>query len=166
VLNGNGELLGLIHQSTINSDHYAVDPNLSTTFQLTGLSINDVTLSKSFIRTALPKEQNAALLTLMMAKQKGDSLKLSQYIDDFIAAFPTSNDGYLGFASMETLFSLAANVEASEHNSDDWVYHKASDTHQGSYVIQKTHDNRTSSDYLDLIGTLDNEHVIVIQVHV
>lgn len=101
VLNGNGELLGLIHQSTINSDHYAVDPNLSTTFQLTGLSINDVTLSKSFIRTALPKEQNAALLTLMMAKQKGDSLKLSQYIDDFIAAFPTSNDGYFEHAQQE-----------------------------------------------------------------
>ena len=90
---------------------------------------------------------------------------IGRFIDEnhVVPDYSTSNDGYLGFASMETLFSLAANVEASEHNSDDWVYHKASDTHKGSYVIQKTHDNRTSSDYLDLIGTLDNEHVIVIQ---
>lgn len=101
VLNSNGQLLGLVQESTITTDHYAVDANLNSTFYLTGLSINDATMSKSFIRTALPKEQDAALLTLMMAKQKGDSLKLSRYINDFIEAFPKSNDGYFEHAQQE-----------------------------------------------------------------
>ena len=101
VLNSGGQLLGLIQESTITTDHYAVDANLNTTFHLTGLSLNDAVMSKSFIRTALPQEQDAALLTLMMAKQKGDSIKLSQYINDFIEAFPKANDGYFEHAQLE-----------------------------------------------------------------
>lgn len=101
VLNNDGQLLGLIQESTITTDHYAVDANLNATFHLTGLSINDATMNKTFIRTALPDDQDAALLTLMMAKQKGDSLHLAKYIDDFIEAFPKANDGYFEHAQQE-----------------------------------------------------------------
>ncbi|MCR4717492.1 MAG: cell wall metabolism sensor histidine kinase WalK [Lachnospiraceae bacterium] len=90
---------------------------------------------------------------------------IGQFIDEntVVPDYSTSNDGYLGFASMEMLFSLAANVTASEPNTNEWVYKKSGDTEEGSYVIQKTHDNRTQSDYLDLVGKLNNGHVIVIQ---
>lgn len=92
---------------------------------------------------------------------------IGSFVDEntVILDYSTSSDGYMGRASMEKLFRLAANAQASE--SDTWRFKQAEDTSvQGSYIIQKNHDNVTSSDYLDLIGTLDNGHVIVIQTPV
>ena len=88
---------------------------------------------------------------------------IGSFIDDshVLLDYSTSSDGYLGRASMESLFSLAAKTQSSESESE--FKFKTTEGHTGDFTIQRSHDNRTSSDYLDLIGTLNNGHVIVIQ---
>lgn len=79
--------------------------------------------------------------------------------------YSTSSEGYMGYSSMEKLFQLAANVQASE--GEEWQFNDSyEEKEKGTYILQKNHDNHTSSDYLNLIGTLDNGHVIVIQTPV
>ncbi len=87
---------------------------------------------------------------------------IGRFVDEntVVPDYSTSSDGSMGQVSMVKLFSLAAKAQASE--GSDWRFNKAG-SDKGSYIIQKTHDNTTDSDYLNLIGTLDNKRVIVIQ---
>lgn len=79
-----------------------------------------------------------------------------------VVDYSTSSDGYMGQASMIKWFQLVADARASEENT--WQYYQAGEgERKGSYIVQKNHDNKTSSDYLDLIGTLANGHIIVIR---
>ena len=91
---------------------------------------------------------------------------IGYFLDDsnVVVDYSTSSEGYMGRASMEKLFQLAVNVKSSD--SSEWKLPDAQEYDKGFYIIQKNHDTRTSSTYLDLIGTLDNGHVIVIQTPV
>ena len=91
---------------------------------------------------------------------------IGYFLDDsnVVVDYSTSSEGYMGRASMEKLFQLAVTVKSSD--SSEWKLPDAQGYQEGFYIIQKNHDTRTSSTYLDLIGTLDNGHVIVIQTPV
>lgn len=91
---------------------------------------------------------------------------IGYFLDDsnVVVDYSTSSEGYMGRASMEKLFQLAVNVKSSD--SSEWKLPDVQGYQEGFYIIQKNHDTRTSSTYLDLIGTLDNGHVIVIQTPV
>lgn len=100
VVNGQGMLLGIMQRPADGGQAFATDARIIRSFGVNGLSLNDRTFRATGIRTALPADQQQAALTLMLARQQGDTLRLAQYIHDFIAAFPTATDGYTALAEM------------------------------------------------------------------
>jgi hypothetical protein len=94
IVNDAGQLLGIMQRPANGGQAYSADARLASTFKLNGLSINDPTLSATGIRTALPNDEEQATLMLMLAGQKVDSTKYAAYLDDFIAQFPNSAEGY------------------------------------------------------------------------
>ena len=93
-VNQNGQVIGLLQHSTANSDVCATDARFINSFTLTGLSINDPVLNRCGIRTGMPDKQEDALLTLMLANDRRDSLQRMGYVDAFIRKFPKLSDGY------------------------------------------------------------------------
>lgn len=101
LINNAGQVVGLYENGTDNKQSQASDVRLSSSFILNGLSINDPILKATNIRTALPEDENGALLTLMMTAQKNDTARYDAYVDEFIARFPHSVDGYSARATRE-----------------------------------------------------------------
>lgn len=94
VVNGAGQLLGIVQRPDDGGEAFSADTRLTTTFKLTGLSINDQTMRATGIRTALPSDEKEASLMLVLAGSLTDSLRYNEYIDDYIKYFPTATDGY------------------------------------------------------------------------
>ena len=110
IVNDQGQLLGIIQRPKNGGRAFSADARLSTTFKLSALSINDNTLRKCGIRTALPSKSSDAIVTLMLASQRGDSALYATYIDEFIATFPTLPDGYNAKAEQEMIAGNYANA--------------------------------------------------------
>ena len=96
--NSNGEVIGIMQMSKSGTEMHATDAAFANTFIINALTINERVLQQTGIRVALPEKEEDALLTLMMAANKNDSLAYERYIDDFIEAFPTSVEGYYSHA--------------------------------------------------------------------
>ncbi|MDD3387256.1 MAG: serine protease [Prevotella sp.] len=94
VVNGQGELLGIMQRPVNGGQAFSTDARIITTFKLNGLSLNDQTLRATGIRTALPTDENQATLTLMLSGQQTDSAKYQAYLNDYIEMYPTSSVGY------------------------------------------------------------------------
>lgn len=94
VVNEAGQLLGIMQRPEAGGQAFSADARLTTSFKLTGFSINDQTLRATGIRTALPVDQKEASLMLVLAASVADSAKYECYIDDYIKSFPTATDGY------------------------------------------------------------------------
>ena len=121
IVNGNGEIIGLLQKSSTLNQGCATDANFIRygLNETNGLSINDPLLSQSGIRIALPKDYNQATLMLMLASQQNDSVKYINYANDFIEKFPTATDGYIAkariaanhddFTKADEIMSLAIN---------------------------------------------------------
>ena len=121
VVNGEGQLLGIIQRPEMGGQAFAADARLTTGFKLTGLSINDHTFRATGIRTALPADQEQAALTLMLAASQ-DSAKYEAYIDDFIKSFPTATEGYNARANQ---LMAKGNLAAADDMLQDEVKHAA-----------------------------------------
>lgn len=104
-VNNNGQIVGLLQTSNSGGGIHAIDAQYAADMKTTGLSISSSMLKQTDIRLSLPDEKDQALIMLMMSSEASDSLKRAQYIDDFIAKFPTSVDGY----SMRALNYVNAN---------------------------------------------------------
>lgn len=122
VVNEMGQVAGIMQRPKSGGRAYSADSRLTNTFVLTGLSMNNATLRKCGIRTALPKTQNDALVTLMFAGQRNDSALYTSYIDEFIAAFPQQPDGYTAKAQQEMAggkyAEAARNMETAIKNAE------------------------------------------------
>lgn len=122
IVNEQGQVAGIMQRPKSGGRAYSADSRLTNTFQLTGLSINNSTLRKCGIRTALPKAQNDAIVTLMFAAQRNDSVLYTQYIDEFIATFPQLPDGYTAKAQQEMAggkyAEAARNMETAIKNAE------------------------------------------------
>lgn len=94
VVNEAGQLLGIVQRPEAGGQAFSADARLTSSFKVTGFSLNDQTLRATGIRTALPADQKEASLMLVLAASVADSAKYEAYIDDFIKAFPTATDGY------------------------------------------------------------------------
>lgn len=100
VVNEQGQLLGIMQRPADGGQAYSADARIIKSFKISGLSLNDRTFRATGIRTALPTDQQQATLTLMLAQQQGDSVRLEQYVNDFITAFPAATEGYTALAEM------------------------------------------------------------------
>ena len=97
LLNDAGELVALMQQSNAASDTlaYAVSACFADSLHTTGLSINDPVLKAINIRKALPADESQAQLTLYVAASTLDSAAYVQLVDDYIAQFPQSQEGFI-----------------------------------------------------------------------
>ncbi len=94
VVNAKGELMGLIKTSNTRTDYYVASARYAQTLQPTALSANSNTLRKTSMRIALPNDYNQALLALMMASQRNDTVNYAATVENFISFFPDKMDGY------------------------------------------------------------------------
>ena len=96
LVNAQGAVVGLMQLPASPSDTlcYAVDARFADSLAITGLSINDRTLRSTHIKKALPSQLDQALLTLYMGSSSLDSASYAVLLDDFIAQYPKSPDGY------------------------------------------------------------------------
>lgn len=100
-VNDKGEAAGLMQTSATSTEMHATDANFILSLTTNALAINDATFRKIGIPAMLPEEKNQAILSLMMAKQNGDSLKYTAAASDFVKQFPHLIDGYVAKAEIE-----------------------------------------------------------------
>ena len=95
VLNASGEVVGLLQGGASGDKQYAVGIDMAVGLKATGLSVNDPVLKSTSIKKALPDDAQEALVSLYIGSSTLDSLAMNGLVDDFIAKFPTSVDGYI-----------------------------------------------------------------------
>lgn len=100
--NAQGQLIGLLNTSKTRTDLYAASARYALTLAPSMLSMNDNTLRNTSIRIALPTDYNQAIVALMVAAQRNDSINYPATIDEFITMFPDKEDGYISKAEMLT----------------------------------------------------------------
>ncbi len=103
LLTADGQVVGVMQQPASSKDtlNYAVSALFADSLAINGLSINDRTLRLTGIKKALPADESQALLSLYMGVSSLDSVTYATMVDDFIAQFPKSHEGYLYKAQLE-----------------------------------------------------------------
>lgn len=117
LLDDEGKAVALFLTDGGASSHrgYGVSINLVNALHTNGLSINDATLRQIGIKKALPADQQQAELTLFLAGAAVDSTSIASYaqvIEDFIAAFPSSPEGFISRANLASAHQRYADADA------------------------------------------------------
>lgn len=112
-LNENGEVIGLLQQpaKAHSTTCYAVSAGFANDLKMNGLSINDASLKKTYIKKALPDDLDQAILTMYVAGSTLDSTIYENMVEDFIKKFPDAADGYIYHAQI--------NVNANRFDNAD-----------------------------------------------
>lgn len=84
---------------------YAVDANFAMAQAVNAFSFSDMSLKNIGIKKALPDTEETALVFLYMASSQLSSEKYSQLLDDFVAQYPNSADGYVRRATQQIYVS-------------------------------------------------------------
>ncbi|MGL4852400.1 MAG: tetratricopeptide repeat protein [Phocaeicola sp.] len=100
VLNAEGKLLGLIQVSGDDKESYAIDANLGAALSTSALSISDASLSRIGIKKSLPETEEQASIYLLMASSQLEPSAMMELMNDYIAQFPQSADGYVQRATL------------------------------------------------------------------
>ena len=74
---------------------YAVDVDFAMEQNVSAFSFSDMTLKNIGIKKALPDTEEQALVFLFMASSQVAPEKYAELLDDFIAEYPNSADGYV-----------------------------------------------------------------------
>ena len=102
LLTETGEVFGLAQQSSgadTTSISYAIDARYAFDRAITPLAYNDRALQSIGIKKALPDTAEQALVYLFMASTQMPAEEYMTLLNDFIAQYPESSDGYLRRAS-------------------------------------------------------------------
>lgn len=83
---------------------YAVDANFATAQTVSAFSFND--MKDIGIKKALPDTEEKALVFLFMASSQVSPQEYARLLDDFIARYPNSADGYIRRATRQMSVSL------------------------------------------------------------
>ncbi len=108
VMTADGQVFGLVQKSSgqdTASICYAVDVNFAMAQHISALSFGDASLKNIGIKKALPDTEEQALAFLYMAPSQLSPEKYMEALDDFIAQYPNSADGYLRRASQYVFMS-------------------------------------------------------------
>lgn len=97
LFNGEGQMVGVAMPPVTDTDSlcYVVSALFADSLKTTGLSLNDPVLRSTGIKKALPADQSQALLALFIGQSQLDAAAYTALIDDFIAQFPASQDGFV-----------------------------------------------------------------------
>lgn len=115
---------------------YAVDANFVMAQNVSALSFSDMALKNIGIKKALPDTEEQALVFLFMASSQVTPEKYGQLLDDFIAEYPNSADGYMrraanwlyqskDDASMEKVVADMDKALSVTQKKDDVYYNRA-----------------------------------------
>lgn len=96
--NTEGAVFGLAQKSSGQDSVtlcYGVDARYAMAQNISALSYNDMALTDIGIKKALPDTEEQALVFLYMASTQLSPEKYAGVLDDFIAQYPQSSDGYM-----------------------------------------------------------------------
>ena len=106
IVNARGEFVAMMQPAatgdTINS--YAIGASVLSMLEPTVATYGRGFYHQMGIRTALPSSKENALSCLYMQAMVGDSVSYRSVIDEFIANYPDSYEGYISKAEYEALF--------------------------------------------------------------
>lgn len=108
VMTEDGQVFALAQKSSgkdTASICYAVDVNFALAQTVTAFSSGDVALKSIGIKKALPDTEEQALVALFMASSQASPEKYAQLLDEFIAQYPNSADGYIRRATHQMYIS-------------------------------------------------------------
>ena len=103
-----GQVFGLAQKSSgldTATICYAIDANFAMSQNISALSYGDMSLKGIGIKKALPDTEEQALVFLYMASSQLSPEKYMETLNDFIAQYPASADGYLRRASQHLFMS-------------------------------------------------------------
>ena len=106
--NTKGQVIGLFNIS--GDSQSSTDVNYANDFTVNGLSQNDITLRQSGICIGLPNKIEEAVVALMLSSEKPSNIH-EAVVNDFIAKFPQSNDGYYALANIQIAKGEIANAD-------------------------------------------------------
>ena len=124
IMNANGEVLGLIQKnaSEESTESYAIGAGYGATLTISALSMNDGALNKIGIKKALPDTEDQALVFLYMSSEQLDKDSYFTLLNDFLAQYPNSTEGYIRLANY-----YMASGDASQYTLADENMKKALD---------------------------------------
>ncbi len=139
VMNEVGQVLALAQKSSgedTSSICYAVDVNFALSQTVGVLGFSDRALQNIGIKKALPETEEQALAFLFMASSQVASDVYTEMLEDFIAEYPNSSEGYLRRASNRLSLSteeasmnlVSADLDKAlslAQNKDDVYYNRA-----------------------------------------
>lgn len=122
VMTEEGEVFALAQKSS-GADTaticYAVDANFAMAQSVSAFSFGDMTLKNIGIKKALPDTEEEALVFLFMVSSQVSLDEYAQLLDDFIAEYPNSADGYMRRATNQLYRSKDdASMEKVEADMD------------------------------------------------
>ena len=134
-----GEVFGLAQKSSGQDTAticYALGTDFAMSQTINALSYNDRSLASIGIKKALPDTEEQALVLLFMASSQLTPEKYMEVLNDFIAQYPNSADGYLRRASQQIALStdessmnrVAADLDKAlsvSQTKDDTYYNRA-----------------------------------------
>lgn len=108
VVTADGQVFGLAQKSSGQDTAtvcYAIDANFAMNQSISAFSYGDMSLKGIGIKKALPDTEDQALVFLYMISSQLPADKYKDVLDDFVAQYPNSQDGYLRRASHQLLLS-------------------------------------------------------------
>lgn len=100
VLNAEGKLLALIQTSSDEKESYAIDAAIGAALTPSALTINDASLARIGIKKGLPDTEEQASIYLFMAASQLEPTAMMELMNDYLAKFPQSADGYVQRATL------------------------------------------------------------------
>ena len=133
VMNVNGQVIGLAQKSSGNDAEqvcYAVGASYGQALMISPLSASDLNLKNIGIKKGLPETEDQAIVYLYMSSGNLSADEYKALLDEFIAQYPNSADGYIRRAN-----------NAMFHSTDDVSMDKAvEDMDRALSVSQKKDD--------------------------
>lgn len=134
LMNAEGQVFGIAQKSSgLDTIHtcYAAGADFAMAQKINAFSLGDAALKSVGIRKGLPETEDQALVFLFMASSQMSADDYGRLLDDFIARFPNSAEGYLRRAS----YYIA---QGTDHPS---AYDKAADDFNSALKVAQKKDD-------------------------
>jgi tetratricopeptide (TPR) repeat protein len=115
LMNERGEVVGMVQKGTDDKQSYALGAGYGAALSINALSAQDANLASIGIPKALPDDENQALIYLYMASTQLPQADYERALDDFVAAYPQTSEGYLRRGQWQLTLSVADSLNASAH---------------------------------------------------
>lgn len=97
IMNTEGQVVGMIQKNNEpeNKNSYAIGIRYLTDLTISALSVNDMALNSIGIKKGLPEDESQALVYLYMASSVYERNQYLELLNEFIASYPNTTEGYL-----------------------------------------------------------------------